>query len=94
MIEDARIFIFSSKLTDIPNKAYQHSEHYSEEKLVRKTLRSLPSRFSAEVAIIKEARDVTTLKFDDLMESLQIYEMDLTSQNRQRHGSKGGNRCS
>lgn len=44
MQEDGTIYIFSSKLRDIANKTFQLGEQYPTEKLVRKTLRSLPMR--------------------------------------------------
>lgn len=47
MQEDNNSYV-SSKLRDIANKANQLGEAYSEEKLVRETLRSLPMRFGAK----------------------------------------------
>lgn len=53
MLEDDNITMFSSKPRDTANKAFQLGETYLEEKLVRKTLRSLTMRFGAKVAAIE-----------------------------------------
>lgn len=50
-------------------RTYQLGEKYSEEKLVHKALRSLPTRFCPKVVAI-EAKDVTKLALDDLLGSL------------------------
>lgn len=46
-----------------------------EEKLVRKILRSLPKRFYMKVTSIEEAKDVSTIKVDELIGSLLMFEM-------------------
>ncbi|KAH7691999.1 Zinc finger CCHC-type protein [Dioscorea alata] len=76
MGEEETIAIFNAKLMDIANQAYQLGKKYSDKKLVQKTLRSLPRRFEAKVAAIEEARDITTMKLDELIGSLQAYEMN------------------
>ena len=81
MLEDETISNFNSKLCDIANEAFTLGEKYSETKLVRKTLRSLPERFAYKVAAIEEAKDISTMKLDELMGSLQTFELNL-SQNR------------
>jgi hypothetical protein len=62
---------FGSKLRDIANKVFQLRERYFKEKLVHKTLSSLPPQFHTKVAAIEECRDVLTIRLDDLMRSLQ-----------------------
>ena len=49
----------------------------SEEKLVRKILRSLPKRFAMKVTAIEEAQDICNMKVDELIGSLQTFEMGL-----------------
>ena len=68
---------FNSKLCDIENEAFALGEKYSNTKLVRKTLRSLPERFAYKIAAIEEARDVQNMRLDELMESLQTFEFNL-----------------
>ena len=83
MLEDETISDFNSKLCDIVNEAFTLGEKYSETKLMRKTLRSLPERFAYKVAAIEEAKDINTMKFDELMRSLQTFELKL-SQNKKK----------
>jgi uncharacterized membrane protein len=47
----------------------------SEEKLARKILRSLPKRFNMKVTTIVETQDLSTMKVDELIGSLQTFEM-------------------
>ena len=47
--------------------------------MVRKILRSLPDRFRAKVTTIEESKDVDSLKIDELVGSLQTFEMMLVS---------------
>jgi hypothetical protein len=54
-------------------------EQYSEEKLICKTLRSLPSTFHAKVAAIEQYRNISKMRLDELIGSLQTYEMSLKS---------------
>ncbi|XP_024028691.1 uncharacterized protein LOC112093781 [Morus notabilis] len=77
MLEDETIFDFNSKLCDIANEAFALGEKISEEKLVRKVLRSLPRRFAYKVTAIEEAKDIQTMKLDELMGSLRTFEMNL-----------------
>ena len=46
MLEDESINDFNSKLCQIANEAFTLGEKYPEIKLLRKTLRSLPDRFT------------------------------------------------
>ena len=77
MLEHEAINNFNSKLYDIANEAFALGEKYSDTKLVRKTLRSLPERFTYKVATIEKARDVQNMRLDELMGSLQTFELNL-----------------
>jgi hypothetical protein len=50
-----------------------------EEKLARKIFRSLPRRFNMKVTTIEEAQDLSTIKVDELIGSLQIFEMTINN---------------
>ncbi|CAM8932181.1 unnamed protein product [Rhodiola kirilowii] len=54
----------------------------SEEKLVRKVLRSLTKRFAMNALAVKDANDVKTMRLDELMGSLQTHEMDMNQENQ------------
>ncbi|GAA0159087.1 hypothetical protein LIER_15954 [Lithospermum erythrorhizon] len=47
----------------------------SNEKLVRKVLRTLPKRFAHKVTTIEEAQDLTTMRFDELIRNLTTFKM-------------------
>ena len=51
---------------------------------MRKTLRSLPDRFAYKVTVIEEARDVSTMKLDELMGSLQTFELNLKQNKKEK----------
>nr|CAN73575.1 hypothetical protein VITISV_008297 [Vitis vinifera] len=70
---------FNAKLMDIVNSSFNLGEPISNSKVVRKILRSLPERFRAKVTAIEESKDVDSLKIDELVGSLQTFEMTLVS---------------
>ena len=52
-------------------------EIYDQPKIVRKILRSLIEDFRPKVTAITESKDVDSISIDDLVRSLQSYELDL-----------------
>ncbi|RVX00846.1 hypothetical protein CK203_026407 [Vitis vinifera] len=80
MMDDHESFgEFHSKLMDFVNSSFNLGEPISNSKVVRKILRSLPKRFRAKVIAIKESKDMDSLKIDELVGSLQTFEMTLVS---------------
>ena len=77
MKEEETIGEFNARLCDIANEAFALGERFSEEKLVRKTLRSLPKRFAYKVTAIEEAKDIQKMKLGELIGSLKTFEMNL-----------------
>uniref|UniRef100_A0A803Q9P0 Gag-pol polyprotein n=1 Tax=Cannabis sativa TaxID=3483 RepID=A0A803Q9P0_CANSA len=77
MEEDESIFEFHAKMCDIYNESYALRKIYSNKKLVRKVLGVLPKRFMSKVTSIKESRDIEALDLDELIGSLQNYELTL-----------------
>jgi len=75
MLEDESIQDYHLNILDIANSFESLGEKISDEKLVRKILRSLPKRFDMKVTAIEEARDISSLKVDELIESLQNFEI-------------------
>ncbi|KAI3448824.1 hypothetical protein Pfo_005489 [Paulownia fortunei] len=84
MEESETITTFNAKLCDIANKAQALGKKYSNFKLVRKALRSLPERFAYKVTAIEEARDIENMKLDELMGSLQTFELNLNHNMRDK----------
>ncbi|CAM8971606.1 unnamed protein product [Rhodiola kirilowii] len=72
MLEDETITDFNTRVLDISNESFALGEPMSEEKLVRKVLRSLPRCFAMKALTIKEANDVKNMRLDELMGSLQL----------------------
>ena len=74
--EEESIGEFNARLYNIVNKAFTLGERFSEEKLMRKTLRSLP-RFAYKVTAIEEANDIQKMKLEESIGSLRTFEMNL-----------------
>ena len=68
---------FYAKLNDIVNSAYNLGEIYDQPKIVRKILRTLIENFKPKVTTITESKDVDSILVDELVGSLQSYELDL-----------------
>ena len=77
MSDDESFDEFCAKLNDIVNSAYNLSEIYDQRKIVRKILRSLNENFRPKVTAITESKDVDFIPVDELVRSLQFYELDL-----------------
>ena len=57
--------------------AYNLGEIYDQPKIFRKILRSLTEDFKPKVTAITESKDVDSIPVDELVGSLQFYELDL-----------------
>ena len=68
---------FYVKLNDIVISAYNLGEIYDQPKIVKKILRSLTEDFRPKVTVITESKDVNSIPVDELVGSLQFYELDL-----------------
>ncbi|WJX12965.1 hypothetical protein P8452_03412 [Trifolium repens] len=77
MKEEESIQDFHMNLIDIANAFEALGEKVSDEKLSRKMLRSLPKRFDMKVTAIEEAQDIANMKVDELVGSLQTFELTL-----------------
>ena len=77
MSNDESFDEFNAKLNDIVNSAYNLGEIYDQLKIVRKILRSLTENFRPKVTAITESKDVDSIPVDELVGSLQSYELDL-----------------
>ena len=57
---------------------------YDQPKIVRKILRSLTVDFRSKVTVIIENKDVDSILIDELVGSLQSYELDLPKINKSK----------
>ena len=77
MSDDESFDEFYAKLNDIVNSAFNLGEMYDQPKIVRKILRSLTENFRSKVTAITKSKDVDSIPVDELIGSLQSYELDL-----------------
>ena len=71
-------------LNDIVNSAYNLGEIYNQPKIIRKILRSLTEDFRLKVTAIIESKDVNSIPIDELVGSLQSYELDLSKTSKSK----------
>ena len=77
MFDDESFDEFYANFNDTINSAYNLGEIYDQPKIVRKILRSLTEDFKPKVTAITESKDVDSIPVDELVGSLQSYELDL-----------------
>jgi hypothetical protein len=77
MLEDETFGEFYSKMSDLRNQMLSLGKTLSDVKLIRKILRSLPERFRIKVTTIEESKDLEEMKIEELVGSLQTYELSL-----------------
>ncbi|KAJ0467977.1 putative RNA-directed DNA polymerase [Helianthus annuus] len=65
---------FLSKVMRIVNQKRAYGEDVSDQQVVEKVLRSLPTKWDHVVTAIEESKDLSVLTFDQLMGSLQSHE--------------------
>ena len=68
--EDESFDEFYAKIKDIVNSAFNLGESIPEPKIVRKVLKSLPERFHAKIATIKESKDIDKISLIELVGNL------------------------
>ena len=67
MIEEQTIAEFHMQIRDIANTSFALGEKMTDEKFVRKILRSLPKIFAMKVTAIEEAQDIGKMQVDELI---------------------------
>ena len=87
MSEDESFDSFYRKLNEVVISKFNLGEKTEDSKVVRKILRSLPESFRAKLTTIEESKDLDEIKVQELIGSLQTYELSLPNQ---RKSSPGG----
>jgi ribosomal protein L12E/L44/L45/RPP1/RPP2 len=77
MLEDETFREFYSKMSDLRNSMVSLGKSISDVKLIQKVLRSLLERFKIKVTTIEESKDLEEMKIEELVGSLQTYELSL-----------------
>ncbi|XP_068319811.1 uncharacterized protein [Pyrus communis] len=85
MEEDETFSDFYAKLNSIVNACANLGDKIPESRVVKKVLRSLPSRFQPKKTAIEEVRDLNTMKIAELVGSLKTYEMELPTLKRSKN---------
>ncbi|XP_028094225.1 uncharacterized protein LOC114294300 [Camellia sinensis] len=75
-------------ITDIINNLKSLRKTYTNAKIVRKMLRSLPKNWETKVISVIEAMDISTLNLDELMGSLLTYELIMQEGEEQKDKNK------
>ncbi|KAG7559036.1 Integrase catalytic core [Arabidopsis thaliana x Arabidopsis arenosa] len=76
MSPDETIVKFSSKISVLANEAEVLGKTYKDQKLVKKLLRCLPSKFAAHKAVMRVAGNTDKISFVDLVGILKSEEME------------------
>ena len=84
MSEDESFDSFYGKLNEVVIGKFNLGEKTEDSKIVRKILRSLPESFRAKVIAIEESKDLDEIKIQELVSSLQTYELSLPSQRKSK----------
>ena len=84
MSEDEFFDSFYSKLNEVVIGKFNLGEKMEDSKVVRKILQSLPESFHAKVTAIEESKDLNDIKVQELVGSLQTYELSLPTQRKSK----------
>ncbi|XP_073037950.1 uncharacterized protein [Primulina eburnea] len=84
MEESKNILDYDRHLREIANEAFSLGDPISNERLVRKFLRSLPERFNVKIYAIDVAKDTSQMAVEDLISSLCIFEMNMDMQEKDK----------
>ncbi|XP_065616696.1 uncharacterized protein LOC136062039 [Quercus suber] len=84
MSEEESFDSFYSKLNEVVVGKFNLGEKTEDSKIVRKILRSLPETFRPKVTAIEESKDLDDIKVQELVGSLQTYELSLPSQKKSK----------
>jgi hypothetical protein len=77
MLEEETFGEFYSKMSNLRISMVSLGKPVSDVKLIQKILRSLPKRFRIKVTTIEESKDLEEMKIEQLVGSLQTYELSL-----------------
>ena len=84
MSEDESFDSFYSKLNEVVIGKFNLGEKIEDSKVVRKILCSLPESFCAKVTTIEKSKNLDEIKVQELIGSLQTYELSLPNQRKSK----------
>ena len=71
-------------MNEVVVSKFNLGEKTEDSKIVRKILWSLPESFRAKVTAIEESKDLDDIKVQELIGSLQTYELSLPTQRKSK----------
>ena len=77
--ENKKFSSFYYELIDVVNCSFNLGEPIPYSKVVRQILRSLLDKFRPKLIAIEESKDIDSMREDELVGSIQTYEMTLPS---------------
>ena len=77
MKDDENLPDFCSRLCDIANESFFLGERILESKLCEKLLGLFLIGFKQKVIVMEESKNLDIMKIDELMGSIQIFELNL-----------------
>jgi len=77
MLEGETFGEFYSKMSNLRNQMVSLGKIVSDVNLIRKIIRSLLEHFRIKVTTIEESKDLEEMKIEELVGSLQTYELSL-----------------
>jgi len=77
MKEGEDIKSFNARLSSIVNPLKNLGKSFSDEKLVKKVLRSLSRRWEQKITSLSDCKDLSNFKFDDLIGNLLTHENEI-----------------
>ena len=83
-MKDKSFDSFYGKLNEVVIGKFNLDEKTEDSKIVRKILQSLLESFRAKVTAIEESKDLDDIKVQELIGSLQTYELSLPSQRKSK----------
>ena len=84
MSKDESFDSFYSKLNEVVIGKFNLGEKTEDTKIMRKILRSMLESFHAKVTAIEESKNLDDIKVQELIGSLQTYELSLPSQRKRK----------
>ncbi|XP_075657523.1 uncharacterized protein LOC142627527 [Castanea sativa] len=84
MSDEESFDLFYGKLNEVVIGKFNLEKKMEDSKIVRKILRSLLESFRAKVTAIEESKDLDDIKVQELVGSLQTYELSLPSQKKSK----------
>ena len=84
MSEDKSFDSFYSKMNEVVVSKFNLGKKTEDSKIVRKILRSLLESFRAKVIANEERKDLNDIKVQELIGSLQTYELSLPNQRKSK----------